>query len=101
MKISKKIKDSVWCKYEGNVEFLIRPFKFSQFKLEDVSKGLHEKFMYCLVDWKGLTEEDGKTKLKCNQEHKELIYDYYDAVREFIFKQIQSMQEKLEKSLKN
>lgn len=101
MKINKKIKESKWCKFEGKVEFQIRPFKFSKFKLDDVSAGLKEKFIYCLTDWKGLTEEDDKTLFKCTTENKELLYDYYDNVREFVFAEVQKQQDKLEKSIKN
>lgn len=101
MKISKKIKEGKWYKFEGKVEFQIRPFKFSEFKLDDVAQGLKGKFMYCVEDWKGLTDDDEKTPLKCIDENKEFIYDYYDKVREFIFEQIQKQQDELEKSIKN
>ena len=101
MIIKKKNMNGKWCKFEGKVEFLIKPFKFSKFKMEDVSKGLKEKFIYCIADWKGITEEDDKTEFKCTVANKEHIYDYYDKVREFVFKHIQGIQEDLEKSLKN
>lgn len=101
MKINKKIAESKWCKFEGKVEFLIRPFKFSEFKLDDVSIGLRGQFVFCVVDWKGLTDEDGKTEFKCTTENKEFIYDYYENVRNFVFEQTKQQQEGLGKAVKN
>ena len=102
MIIKKKVLDGKWCKYEGKVEFLIRLFKFSEFKLnENTALSLKERFMYCLMNWKGIKAEDDKTDFECTTENKEHMYDYYDKVREFVFEQIQKQHDKLEKSIKN
>lgn len=101
MKINKKIVNSIWYKFEDKVEFQIRPFKFSEFKLDNISTGVRDQFVYCVTDWKGLTEEDNKTAFKCTTENKEFLYDYYENVREFVFKQTKKQQEDLEKAIKN
>ena len=104
MIIKKKLKEGVWCKYKDKVEFQIRLFKFSKLKItaiDNITEGLAEKFCYCLVDWKGVFDEDNKTEFKCTPENKNYIYDYYEEVREFIFEKIKAQQDKLEKSIKN
>lgn len=106
--IIKKIKNKgEWYKYKDNVEFLIRPFKFSELSLDGLDgsglfgKATKEKFMYCLEGWKGLMEEDGKTDLKCDTENKEVIFDYYEKVRTFILQKAAKIDSDLEKSIKN
>ena len=103
MIIKKKLGEGVWCKYKGKIEFLIRVFKISEFDFEEKSsaKTIMNNFIYCLVDWKGITEEDGKTGFKCTKENKEYLYNYYTETREFIFGEIKKQQEELEKSIKN
>ena len=103
MIIKKKLDDGVWCKYKGKIEFLIRIFKISELDFEETSSGktLLNNYMYCLVNWKGLTDEDGKTEFKCTDENKEYLYNYYNEIREFVFNEVKSQQEKLEKSIKN
>ena len=103
MIIKKKLDDGVWCKYKGKIEFLIRIFKISELDFEETSsrKTLLNNYMYCLVNWKGLTDEDGKTEFKCTDENKEYLYNYYNEIREFVFNEVKSQQEKLEKSIKN
>ena len=103
MNIKKKLDEGVWCKYKGKIEFLIRVFKITELDFEEESSGksvLHN-FMYCLVDWKGLTEEDGKTEFKCTDENKEYLYNYYSEIRMFVFDEIKNQQEKLDGSIKN
>ena len=103
MIIKKKLNEGVWYKYKGKIEFLIRAFKISELDFEETStsKSIMSNFMYCLVDWKGLTDEDGKTEFKCTKENKEYLYNYYAEVREFVFEEIKKQQEKLENSIKN
>lgn len=103
MIIKKKLDEGVWCKYKGKIEFLIRLFKISELDFEEKStaKTIMNNYMYCLVDWKGFTDEDGKTEFKCTKENKEYVYNYYADVREFVFKEIKGQQDKLEASVKN
>lgn len=101
MKISRKIKMEKWEKFNGKVEFLIRMFPFSELNgLEKIGKLLSEQFCYCIVDWKGLTDEDDKP-LICDDENKLFLYDYYEDVRNFVFEKIKLLNEKEVKNLKN
>ena len=90
-----------WFKYEGKVEFLIRPFKFSKFDLKDISAGLMEQLVFSVLDWKGLLEEDNETIFKCNDKNKEYIYDYHVDLREFVFEKLKELHDSLGKDLKN
>lgn len=90
-----------WEKFNGKVEFLIRMFPFSELNgLEKIGKLLSEQFCYCIVDWKGLTDEDDKP-LICDDENKLFLYDYYEDVRNFVFEKIKLLNEKEVKNLKN
>lgn len=102
MLIKKKLNEGVWCKYKGKIEFLIRMFKISELDFEEKStaKSIMNNYMYCLSDWKGFIDEDGK-EFKCTKENKEYLYDYYTEVRDFVFAEIKKQQDKLEKSIKN
>lgn len=100
MKIIKKNTEAKWFKFEGKVEFLIKPFRFSIMKLDDVSQGMLQQFKYCIVEWKGLVGEDDKP-FKCDDENKEYIYDYYTDVREFVFEKQNELKDRIDKQLKN
>ena len=69
-------------------------------KLDDISEGMLQQFVYCLVDWKGLIGEDDKP-FECNDENKAYIYDYYADVRDFVFNQQTVLKETIDKQLKN
>jgi hypothetical protein len=101
MKINRKISVEKWEKFSGKVEFLIRRFPFSELSgLEKVGKLLSEQFCYCIVDWKGLVDEDDKP-LICNDENKLFLYDYYEDIREFVFDKIKLLNQKEVKETKN
>lgn len=101
MIIRKKDLEAKWYTFNKDVKLLIRPFKFSKFKLEDIENSLLEEFDYCVVDWKGIFEDDGKTPYKCNKEHKLELFDYYNPLRIFVALENRKARDELEKSLKN
>lgn len=101
MIIKKKNLDAKWFKYEGKVEFRIRPFKFSEATLEKIAIGLRDQFVFCVVDWRGIDDEDGKTPFKCTDSNKKYMYDYYKSVREFVQGKLEDIQDKWDKELKN
>lgn len=104
MIIKRKLLEGKWYEFEEGIEFLIRPFKFSEYRLknkDDVMKSLKAKFIFCLVDWKGINDEDDKTVFKCTNENKGLLFDHYNEVREFISEKIGKIEEDFNKSLKN
>ena len=100
MKINKKNTEAKWFKFKGEVEFLIRPFKFSVMKLDNISQGMAEQFRYCIADWKGINGEDDKP-LECNDENIDYLYDYYVDIRDFVFKKQEVFKKELDKQLKN
>lgn len=81
LKIDKTLYDAEWCKF-GDIELNIRPYPMSR---ADVTikqggfvvsgSGNFDRFDYCLVGHKGLTDADGKT-LELTQDVKKLIYDF-------------------------
>lgn len=101
MKINKRDVEGTWCKYEGKVEFKIRPLRLSVLTNLDADlDNLSLQFNYCLVDWKGIENESGG-EFKCNKENKEHFYDYYDSIREFVFEEANALKKKFNKEIKN
>lgn len=100
MIIRKKDIESKWYKYKEKVEFLIRPFKNSEINLDEGDYG-KQQFLYCLVDWKGITEEDKTTVFKCNKENKELFFDYYTEIVLFIRDTLEELEKSIGTAIKN
>ena len=98
--IIKKNKQAKYYTYEGKVRFQIRPFKFSNLNLNDTNSSIKDQFDYCLCDWEGIKNEDG-TNFECNEKNKLELYDYYTGVREFVFDKVRTIQEGMDKDLKN
>ena len=98
MKISRKIDEPKWYKLNKNTEFQIRPFPFSSQTAIEIMAMMLEQFKYCVMDWKGVLDEDGKTKLAVNDENKTFLYDYYPDIRDFVISNARSV---ADKSLKN
>lgn len=100
MNISKKVVEPKWFDFDKEVKFKIQPFKFSEVNAPDIMKAMLERFKYCLLDWEGLFEEDGKTKLPVNDENKVFLYDYYSDIRNFVVANSNFEEEEPEKKLK-
>lgn len=68
---------------DNNVELKVRPYPASREKLGLQEEGTLilsgstrlDKFIYCLLDWKNVTDEDDKP-IKCNIKNKETIFNY-------------------------
>lgn len=74
-----------WYDFDEEVKFNIIPFNFSILNLEDeISNIVKYRFMYCLVGWDGLVKKDGSV-FEYNENNKEMLYNYYYDIREFIF----------------
>ena len=107
MKISRKKITKKWFDHKSGAKFEIRPFPFSLFnsdvnvetrKLETTT--LKDQFMHCLCDWKGLKEDDGKD-FEYNDENKELLFDYEEAIRDFVFEKARLILESEDREIKN
>ena len=71
-----------WYDFNNSTKFKIRPFKQSAQTEITVMPMLREQFMYCLVDWEGIKEDD--KKMPVDQDSKEYLYDYYPEIRDFV-----------------
>lgn len=101
MIIKKNITKEKWFTYEDSkVRVCLRLFNFSKMSVKDMKKALKEKYMFCLTNWEGLINEDG-TKFECNTENKEFVYEYYNDIRNFIFKGINELDQELAGEIKN
>jgi dUTPase len=110
--IVNKIISQKWFKYEGDVEFLIRPFAASMF-LEKISveedsgkeMNIADQFLYCVIDWKGIIDKETKKKLVVNNDNKKFLYDYSPDIIAFVFNKIAKLNEtiikKENKEIKN
>lgn len=106
MNLGKKNVKEKWFKFEGDIEYCVRPFKFSEYTLgkkkgRTVMDNVKDRFLYCLTNWKAVNKDDGKTPEECNTENKEFLFDYHAKSRDFIIGKAQEMDDALEKSLKN
>lgn len=84
MKIDKNIIEPKWYEFNKSVKFKIKPFPFSAQTNTTVLPLMEEQFMFCLVDWQGIHEKDGKTKLPVTDENKKFLYDYSAAIMNFV-----------------
>lgn len=100
MKINKKAVKSNWFDFNEKVKFNLKPFPFSSVKLSDVDATLWAQFDFCVIDWKGLEDDEGKA-LKCDEENKRFIFDYVPELREFIFTSVRTYNEKINGEIKN
>ena len=109
-KINTKTTEGVWVKYpeDQDIQFLIRPF--SIFNLQRMPSAENADFTideywtifnYCLVDWKGIYDENDKP-LKCNEQNKKLIADHIQDLATFVIEEaVKAKGNVSEKAVKN
>jgi hypothetical protein len=76
---------------DTELKLFIKPFSlFTMSKLPSEQENnnmnmgdLFPSFNYCVTDWKGFVDEDGK-ELKCNEENKKLIFDFDQEIVNFV-----------------
>ena len=106
MKVSKKILDGVWVRFDEDVEFLVRPFPASKhaFRIQNddsrIGEYLYLVFKECVLDWKGFVDDNDQI-LECNDDNKQLVFDLIDGVGLFVFEEQQKLQIKKADELKN
>lgn len=105
MKLNTKKVSTGWFEYEdadAKASFCIRPYAYSEAKLssDDLGEVLLQQFLYCLTDWKGLTDEDDND-FECNDENKLFIYDYVPKLRDFVLIKANELNAILNLELKN
>jgi len=104
-KFNKKKLETTWETYEDDVEFQIRPFKLlalaklpneDDFQIEQ----MWNMFNYVLTDWKGVEDESGP--MECNEENKDIVFNYDQDIVVFCINKASEMREGVtEKELKN
>lgn len=100
MKIDRSFLKEKWYKFNDEVSFKIAPFPFSQHKSTEVMDMVFEQFLRCVVDWKGIVDEDNK-EFKCNKANKKFLYDFYPDIRDFVFDKSRMLSGKLDEESKN
>jgi|WetSurSiteA1Bulk_404760.scaffolds.fasta_scaffold176722_1 hypothetical protein len=99
MKIKKDLDKGEWTKWKKGVELLIRRYPLSKY-VENSSSAIEvivkDMYNYCLLDWKGITWDDG-TPVEVNDTNKLYLYDYLSGivgvVRENVEKQIAELKD--------
>jgi len=110
-KINTKPLKGKWLKFpdDEDIEVLVRPY--SLFNMNRIPSGdeaeiniseFYDSFEYVTLDWKGIRDEDDKP-LKCNDENKRVIYDFFQELVAFIIQQSMEMRSQIvsEEEVKN
>ena len=91
-KINTKPLKGKWFAYpeDKEIEILIRPFSLftmGTMPSTDVNEinitDFYNNFAYVTLDWKGILDDDDKP-LKCNDDNKRILYDYFQELVGFV-----------------
>lgn len=86
-KLNTNLEKGEWVKDEDGSEFLFRPYPISHIPANVTQKELELKmFKHCIVDWKGMVDEDTDEDIPCNDETKLYVFNYFQDVSEFMGK---------------
>ena len=105
MNFNFKLTEGEWVKWNGEVEFLIRPFPNSKlaYKLGGgtlVGEHNYTVFKECVLDWKGVKNEKGEV-IPCDDESKLKMFDLYSNVFEFVFNEQVKLKARYDEEVKN
>jgi len=105
MRINKKAIDKEWFDFEkGDIKarFEIRPFPLSLARNteDNTFATMCSQLVYSVTAWEGIVDENDKV-LECNDENKEILFNFDDDVREFIFGKMAELRDKVKRELKN
>ncbi len=102
MKINTKLHKGSWFEWEDGVELKLRPFPISQMTPDLTEMELGQKmFLYCVVDWKGIIDEDTDKQVRVSDKMKAYLYDHFPALTNFVAITITAMMDKESKLVKN
>lgn len=100
MKINTKI-EAVWFPWEGNVKVEIRAFPYSRMVIDEgMVEGLWNRFNFCVTNWEGFVDEEGK-EYPCNEETKRYLFDYSKELQNFVYEKSDELSDKIVTELKN
>lgn len=105
MKFNIKILEGEWCKYNDEVELLIRPFPHSKLPFRadgNLSMGEYNWTVFdaCVLDWRGVEDQDGNP-LKCNKDNKLKVFDLDNKIYDFVFEKQAEIKKVREEEVKN
>ena len=105
MKFNIKLLEGEWCKYNEEVEFLIRPFPNSKAPSKmnnELSIGEYNWaiFRECVLDWRGVEDQEGNP-LKCDMVNKQKVFDLDNKIFDFVFENQNSIKNRQEIEVKN
>jgi len=97
MKINTHLQEGKWVDFNKTVKFKIRAFPIdnlmllqSDFKNQHPTTVGKQVCEYCVCDWKGIEDEDGK-EFVYNDENKGYLLNYYVEFYEFITEEIEKL----------
>ena len=97
-----KLDKGNWVEWEDGVKFLLRPFPLTLMPKSDIGmEQMLEMFVYCLLDWEGLEDEDNDKPIPCNDETKKYMFDYDAEIRDFVSNTISKIMGVEDKEKKN
>lgn len=106
MKLNTGLDKGNWVDWEEGASFQLRPYPITQIesiKDDDLKSQVEQTlkmFKYCIVDWKGLEDEEGE-KIPCNEKWKQYMFDHYADIRDFVLKSINNLMGLEDRELKN
>ena len=106
IKVNSKIESGKWFTHPDNetIQFKIKPTSIYSLKkapgddIEITMPDIVDMYVYSLVDWKGIDNEDGKP-LKCNYDSKMAFLNQYDELAAFVITKAGEMKKELSEAL--
>jgi len=108
-KIDRNALKGTWIKFpeDEEVELLMKPFSlFNLTKMPNEENmdfaRLWDIFNFCVLDWKGILDKDGKP-IECDEKNRKMVFDYDSEILNFALDQSGVLREEMvtAKEIKN
>lgn len=101
-KYNTKLREELWFPFptDEGIEFKLRMFPNSEaMNIEGnmtnaISQGVWKVFNYCVVDWKGILDEN-EEPIPCNEENKLFIFEQDEEIMEWVIETVGNMKSTL------
>ena len=104
--VNTKITKEIWVdnKQDQDVKIKLRrfPLSLSLFAPNDpdgIVKLAWQRFDYCIVEWQGFVDEEGK-ELECNTENKKTVFDFYEITMLWVASELRKLETPAKKKSK-
>ena len=101
LKLKMKADKEKWFDYDEDIAFLIRPFPLSERailpRINNIYELMYKEAEYCLVDWKGIIDDDDKP-VKCIDKNKAFLLNFCSDYVKFITDKSSELVESLSES---